>query len=144
MSKAAENKTHTRMLGDVIGRYCGHGNQIKFEELAERAKCSGSLLSQLKAGNGAIGFDLAMDVIKELPEEAQGEFFASMGLTGLHRIDGVAACFEDAHVECTRTVAYYAEAYRDRIVDHRERRLLVRDFFPKLMAVVSRCMRHAT
>jgi hypothetical protein len=144
MSKASENKTYTRLLGEVLGRYCGKGNQMKFDDVAERAGCTTSLLIQLKNGTGAVGFDTAMEIIRELPEEAAGEFFAGLGFTGLHRIDGAEPCFEEAHHHCAQTTAYFAEAYLDRRIDHQEQRRLVKNFFPKVIAVFSRCMRHAT
>lgn len=147
MFNRTKNYKFTLALGSVIARYCGHGNAMKYDDLAERAGCSGSLLRQLAKQTEdktfSLSFDMGASILAALPVEAQNDFFSSMGLTGAQKVDDVPPCFHAAHDEIGQTNAAYTKFLRDGKLDHREKLILVKQRFSRLIAVVSRCMRYA-
>ena len=146
MTKAAKNRTYTKLLGVVIARYCGNGNAMRFEDAAERAGCSASLLRQLARGNSevGVGFDRAMEIVKALPDEAATEFFAGLGFTGLARIDRVPGCFRKLHTAASRLTHRLAQMFEDNRIDHHEEAELQTKDLPMMQAVLSRCLRRTS
>lgn len=143
MRNIRENRTHLKLLGQVLSHYCGHGNAVRFEDLAETVGCSGTLLRRVAKNpedrSLHVSFELAMEIVKALPDEAAAEFFAGLGFHGLRRTDGVPACWRRAHVAATRFGHVLATMFADNRIDHREEAELRTKHVPALQAEISRC-----
>jgi DNA-binding XRE family transcriptional regulator len=125
----------------LLRRHVGRGQPLSFEQLAELAGCSTKTLYQIEAGNFTPSFDLGCRIVRCLPDAAATEFFAGLGFSGLVRIDAGEGSLYEAHHELARTGAAYADFLRDGLLDHREIRILRRDFIPRTLAAMARCVR---
>ncbi len=136
MQTYAEDWSSREVLADLLRRYVGHGNMISVEALAQDCGCSIEAVYQARKGQ-TVGLDLAMRMLRCLPDEAVTEFFSYMGFTGVHRIDGAAGDHQEAGIELASASMVYASAMRDCRIDHREDRILKRSYF-KVISCLSR------